>query len=134
MMMFVKYDKFNDRKRKCLLTIASTILSAVMHTVFILEDEDEKSLSYKKVRKEFLPFMANNEMYKRHRYSPQYALVSRLSVEDLFYDPNRNYVDIFTSFYTWEFFALALHLQPYIESTRSTTEKCMGNRIKKDYQ
>lgn len=131
----------NKRKLGCIAACASVTI-AVVSVVMEMIDEEEKEyeakrrktfLAKNKVAKESLNFMANNPIYY-HQGRPQFELPTRVRVEDLFYDPNRNYCKIFTSLYGWEFFTLAEKLKPFIETSRNDPTAPMGNRMKKDYR
>jgi hypothetical protein len=51
--------------------------------------------------------------YKYHE-SPRIPLMPKNVLGEMIADPGRNYMKDFTSFYVWEFLALAEHLRPLI--------------------
>jgi len=120
-----------NRKRRliaaCIITTSYAVVAAALE---IIEEDESNERSFKKQKKEFLDFMKNNQLYARHRDPPQHPLVSRIVVDDLSKDPNRNYIHVFTSLFGWEFFMLADYLKPFIEVSRSDHTKPMGNRMK----
>lgn len=124
-----------NRKRRliaaCTITTSIAVVAAALE---IIEEDESNERSFKKQKKEFLDFMKNNQLYARHRDPPQHPLVSRIVVDDLFKDPNRNYIHVFTSLFGWEFFMLADYLKPFIEVSRSDHTKPMGHRMKKDFR
>jgi hypothetical protein len=125
----------SSRKKRLFALAAIAVVTGVVALVVDMEDEENlRPFKNLKVRKEDLPFMMNNPIYDRHREPPEGDLPTRIKIEDLFADPNRNYVHVFTSLFGWEFFSLADHLRPFIETSRSDSSKPMGDRMKKDYR
>ena len=94
----------------------------------LTEEEDNR------VNGHLLQHMQNNAMFRDHAEPPQFPLVTRLTVEELYRDPARNEIKLFSSLYLWEFNELAEFLRPFIERSRSNHTRPQGNRMKKNYR
>jgi len=86
----------------------------------------------KKVSKGVLPYMMNDEgmMFG----PPEFALLTRITLDDVVQDRNRNYSQKFTSLLDWELIILADYLRPYIETARGDPGRPMGSKMKKNYR
>lgn len=111
-----------DRKRKISL-IATTI--AVGIVALELFEDDEKG----KNKRGMLEHMKNIPKLKE----PSEPLEKRIRINDFLKDPARGYCKIFTSLEGWEFFTLADHLSPSINSSRANPNNLSGSRIKFDH-
>lgn len=121
-------------KKRALCVATAVLATCIVATVVDSFEMDKRRLRRNKVRKMDIDFMCNNPIYDRHREPPQHPLVTRVRIEDLFSDENRNYIHVFTSLFGWEFFSLADYLRPWIETSRRDPNMPMGNRMKKDYR
>ena len=121
-----------QRKRKAMWLCAAAATATIATIVMMLDEEEEEELQSGKVRSHLLPYMKNIALFNEIG-SPEQPLVKRVNVVELLSDPNRNYAQIFTALYGWEFITLADYLRPYIEVARNDSRLKMGNRIKFDH-
>lgn len=113
--------------------ISKSLVACAIGAICIVEvfEENEDDFPRTKEKKKLLDFMMNK--LGQSRFNPELPLENRINISDVLRDPARNYCKVLTSLYGWEFFSLADHLKPFIETSRGDINKMQGRVIRFKY-
>ncbi len=109
-----------NSKRKLSVFLMAVLSSCIATFSAVLLVDDESSKEKRRRLRQNADTMRNLCFGNSH---PQYPLVLRDIIGDVFTDHGRDYCRVLTHFYDWEFFALTDYLAPYLRLPRNTTDE-----------